>query len=115
MKRKSLYHSIFIGIVTTYCSLFAQEAVRGHEVTKQELLDHYLGVTSRLPSQLETTALRVFFEKNYMFKTVPNRRSHASTQDSKHDLFCNSLSDFIKTVYNTDDYAEGLSHDGSHF
>ena len=102
--------NIYLALILLPAVLCAKKKVEKKEVHS---IEHYLDFAHETPSQFSTHALRGFFNNTYSNLRM-RHQDDASTQ-SKTSLFNESLSRYIAEEYNTIDYADKLSRDGSHF
>ena len=105
-KKILLVFTILSNIV--FVNANVSQSTETNSTKDQIVLENFFRQT---PLQLSTYSMKYFFKGNY--STIYNLTQYRSVKNSKDTLFNKSMSEYIKTIFNLEEFSEFISQNGT--
>jgi hypothetical protein len=116
MKIKNLYAVLLLSFTTIFFNQIEAKGEKKHKstTTPKTDIEKFLGLEQNTPSQLSTISIKYYFNNlnsplNYLSDTTTK-----TAKKSKTAIFNQSLTRYVKEIYNSKYYANFISQNGTH-
>ena len=114
MKIKKIYPFILILLSTIFITNSSAKKIQNKDFEKPKTdVERFLGLDQITPSQMSTLSIKYYFQdlKNQI---LFNGNQSQAAKKSRTTIFNQSLTNYVKEIYNSNYYANLLSSNGSH-